>query len=389
MEDPSNTMPMPMMDPETAFLASKQETSNEWELFKENVRPLKRGRNVKLLNNSLKSYSDIQIRNNLIDTRRKMIKDIEEYEGEDPLQPWLDCIKWVQDAFPPGGDCSGLVVIFEQCVRTFWHDERYKNDLRYLKVWLEYAENCDDAGIVYSFLDSNKIGETHSVFYIAYASHLESKNKIKTANEIYECGISRNAQPIEKLKSAYRSFFARSMSRPKACTTQEESGETRQAVRSFGTILARGDSGNRTQETLDISRKRQKQEGPHGGTFKVLKDTTNTTVGSRKSSESSSLKPTWHTLGARAERNKENNAIPAKWTSNKIPQRGAAAATAALPCIEVFVDEEECLEPLNVANKGVRSSALQLRNKDDKDLKKETDLLRENPLRHFPASSLR
>lgn len=59
-----------IIDPETAFLASKQETGNEWELFKENVRPLKRGRNVKLLNDSLKSNSDIQIKNSLIDTRR-------------------------------------------------------------------------------------------------------------------------------------------------------------------------------------------------------------------------------------------------------------------------------------------------------------------------------
>ena len=58
------------MDPETEFLASKQETGNEWELFKENVRPLKRGRNVKLLNDSLKSHADIQIRNSLIDNRR-------------------------------------------------------------------------------------------------------------------------------------------------------------------------------------------------------------------------------------------------------------------------------------------------------------------------------
>ncbi|GJU80865.1 putative RNA-directed DNA polymerase [Tanacetum coccineum] len=49
----------------------------------------------------------------------------------------------------------------------------------------------DNAGIVYSFLDSNKIWETHSVFYIAYASHLESKNKIKATNEIYDCRISR------------------------------------------------------------------------------------------------------------------------------------------------------------------------------------------------------
>lgn len=60
------------------------------------------------------------------------------------------------------------------------------------------AENCDDAEVVYSFLDTNKIGKTHSIFYIAYASHLESKNKIRTANDIYELGISRYAfLPLE------------------------------------------------------------------------------------------------------------------------------------------------------------------------------------------------
>ncbi|KAL4564714.1 hypothetical protein LXL04_028782 [Taraxacum kok-saghyz] len=140
---------------------------------------------------------------------KQLIKAIDEYEGEDPLQPWFACIKWVQDAFPPGGDCSGLVVILEQCVRTFWHEEQYKNDIRYLKVWLEYAGYCDDAEVVYGFLNTNKIGEMHAIFYISYATHLESKNKIKTGNNIYECGIARNAQPIEKLKSAYRKFFTR------------------------------------------------------------------------------------------------------------------------------------------------------------------------------------
>lgn len=49
------------------------------------------------------------------------------------------CIKWAQEAFPAGGDSSGLVVIYEQCVRTFWHSERYKDDLRYLVVRLEYV----------------------------------------------------------------------------------------------------------------------------------------------------------------------------------------------------------------------------------------------------------
>lgn len=58
------------LDPETEFLASKEETGNEWELFKENVRPLKRGRNVRLLNHALKSNSHSQIKNSLLHNRR-------------------------------------------------------------------------------------------------------------------------------------------------------------------------------------------------------------------------------------------------------------------------------------------------------------------------------
>ncbi|XP_042509602.1 mitotic spindle checkpoint protein BUBR1-like [Macadamia integrifolia] len=179
------------LDPETAFLASNQQTGNEWELFKENVKPLKRGRNISLLNNALKSQSDTRLRKSLLENRRRLIKAIDEYQGDDPLQPWLECIKWVQESYPTGGDSSGIVVILEQCVRTFWHTDIYKEDLRYLKVWLEYAENCADAEVIYSFLDANKIGQTHSLYYTSYALHMESKNKIKSANDIFNLGISR------------------------------------------------------------------------------------------------------------------------------------------------------------------------------------------------------
>lgn len=60
------------VDPETAFLASKRQTGNEWELFKENVRPLKRGRNVNLLNDALKSHTDNHLKKSLLDKRRSL-----------------------------------------------------------------------------------------------------------------------------------------------------------------------------------------------------------------------------------------------------------------------------------------------------------------------------
>ncbi|KAJ1394961.1 Mad3/Bub1-like proteiny region 1 [Sesbania bispinosa] len=371
------------VDPETAFLASKRESGNEWETFKENVRPLKRGRNIDLLNHALKSHTDINLKQSLIHHRRKLIEAIDEYKGEDPLLPWLQCIKWVQEAFPPGGDSSGLVVIYEQCVRAFWHSEQYKDDLRYLKVWLEYADNCFDKEVIFAFLVANEIGKTHSDFYISYALHLESKNKFKAANQTFELGISRNAQPIDKLKAAYRKFFARSMTRPKAI---DDSMEKVGPVRSFGTVLAKGENRaplGSLSSNCDVSAKNDRTRAAPLSIYKDSAATGETCPPQLDPSHS------WHTLGARAERNKENNAIPAKWKSYKIPQRpgtrtGVATASA---CIPVFVDEE-CQDSQSMKAEGCNSSSLKIRQEDEKDLKRETELLRKNPLRNFPQNSL-
>lgn len=371
------------MDPETQFLWSKQQTGNEWELFKENVRPLKRGRNVRLLNDGLKSHTDYQLKKALIEHRRRMIEAIDEYKGDDPLQPWLECIKWIQEAFPQGGDYSGLVMIYEQCVRAFWDSDRYKDDIRYLKVWLDYADNCADAEVIYSFLDANKIGLTQSIYYIAYALHMESKNKLRNANDMFNLGIARNAQPTEKMETAFKKFLARSMRRTR--TADEDSTENRLPVRSFGTVLAKGRQGI---EGSDSARKRMKTDRAHGALIPIYEDKNASITSSHQPDLLKAEMKPWCNLGARAERNKENNAIPTKWTSMKIPQRPGSrlGGTTGSACIEVFVDEE-CAEVEKVVGKG-KSSSLQLRREDGQDLKKETELLRENPLRNFPAVSL-
>ncbi|KAJ6731246.1 MITOTIC CHECKPOINT SERINE/THREONINE-PROTEIN KINASE BUB1 [Salix viminalis] len=377
------------MDPETEFLASKQETGNEWELFKENVRPLKRGRNVGLLNQALKSHSsDLQLKKSLLDTRRKLIQAIDEYEGDDPLLPWIECIKWVQEAFPQGGDSSGLILIYEQCVRVFWHSDLYKDDPRFLKVWLEYAENCVDAEVIYSFLDANEIGKSQSAYYLAYALHMESKSKMKIANDTFNLGISRVAQPIEKLKDAYRKFLIRSMRKPKI--VEDDCGESDLPVRSFGTVLSSADSRRRNMERSELANKQMKPDRTQKIPLSIFKDKTNidTMPGHQAGKAKPELNP-WSTLGARGERNKENSAVPTKWTTYEIPQRpgtrtGGVTASAS---IEVFVDEE-CSKMVRAHDRDGKSSTLKFRQGDSLDIKKETDLLRENPLRNFPPRSL-
>ncbi|KAM0855179.1 hypothetical protein ACQ4PT_049905 [Festuca glaucescens] len=361
----------------------------EWETFKENVRPLKRGRNVALLNSALKAHADPAQRAALLAERRRRIEAIEEYQGEDPLQPWVDCIKWVQESFPAGGEFSGLVVVYEQCVRAFWHDERYKDDLRYLKVWLEYAGNCADAEVIFRFLEANQIGEGHAVFYIRYASLMESKNKLKKADEIFNLGMARKAKPVEKLETTYRAFLRRSTRKKEH--EQDDTASEDQPVRRFGRDMNRGDTrGQHMENSHLLAKPRALQRINVNAPILVYKENP---LPSQGLDRTRSKDRAWNTLGTQADRNKENNMMPARWTLHKIPPKVAArpaVQSARVSSIEVFVDEE-CAEkpaPPQVP-KSPKPSVLKLRLATSKNLKKETELLKENPLRNFPLSSLR
>ncbi|XP_008811842.1 mitotic spindle checkpoint protein BUBR1 [Phoenix dactylifera] len=383
MDDPSMST-----DPETAFLASKQVTGNEWELYKENVRPLKRGRNVQLLNQALRAQHDRGLKKSLLQTRRGMIQAIEEYKGEDPLQPWLDCIKWVQESFPSGGECSGLIVIYEQCVRAFWHDDRYKDDLRYLKVWMEYAENCADAEVIYSFLEANQIGQSHSIYYSSYALHMESKNKLRKADEIFNLGISRKAKPLEKLEAVYRTFLVRITKKQGAVDDEQPNNPL--PVRSFGTVLTTGEARRQPAENSDLTKRRTKLQRLDSNRPLSIYNDANSGA-SHHCNNDERKENSWHILGTRSDRNKENTSVPAKWVSYKIPQKVSTRTGLATSStrIEVYIDEERADSPSMDVAKSCKPSVLKLRKATSQNLKKETELLKEDPLRNFPLNSLR
>lgn len=75
MEEETHTE-IERLDPETEFLLSKRQTGNEWELFKENVRPLKRGRKVGILNDALKSHNDNHLKKSLLENRRFVFRSL-------------------------------------------------------------------------------------------------------------------------------------------------------------------------------------------------------------------------------------------------------------------------------------------------------------------------
>ncbi|KAL0663818.1 hypothetical protein Bca4012_100655 [Brassica carinata] len=314
-------------------------TTTDWSLENQLKDMVKRGKNLRV---------------------KKLIEDIDEYDGDDPLFPWIKCVKWMHEAFPLGGECSGLL-----------------DDLRYLKVWLEYAENCADAEVIYKFLEVNDIGRTHGLYYRDYGLHMEFKGKVKTANEIFNLGITRNAKPVEKLNDAYKKFMVRTMRRTK--TVDDEPKENDLPSRSFGTVLSRGDNNilDTGRQALGPQAKRTNLNHSSKAPLAVYKDTT-----TEDQTESDKSKPEFGSLlmlGGRAERNKENNALPGKWAAFKVPQKPIVRTAAS--SFEHGVEKRKKIETISPSSSNV------LLLNDGREIKKETELLRHNPLRHFPRNS--
>ncbi|CAG7891170.1 unnamed protein product [Brassica rapa] len=183
----------------------------------------------------------------------------------------------------------------------------------------------------------------------------------------------RNAKPVEKLNDAYKKFMVRTMRRTTK-TGDDEPKENDLPSRSFGTVLSRGDN-NTTLSLIFVAHSRHLWLCTTGD-----------------QTESDKSKPefgSWLMLGGRAERNKENNVLPGKWAAIKVPQKPIVRTAAS--SFKVFVDEEECADEGVEKRKKIEtippSSSNVLPLNDGREIKKETELLRQNPLRHFPRNS--
>jgi hypothetical protein len=112
----------------------------DWEECKENFQPIKDGRKPEVLSNiGSKGAKGVLQPKGVEEDRRKFIQAIKDYEGEDPLETWLEYIKWTKDTFVSGGQKSELLPLLERCTREFHGREEYRDDIRYLRVWIQYV----------------------------------------------------------------------------------------------------------------------------------------------------------------------------------------------------------------------------------------------------------
>ncbi|KAI7744350.1 hypothetical protein M8C21_013803 [Ambrosia artemisiifolia] len=138
-----------------------------------------------------------------------LISDIKTYNGPDPLLPWLGGIKKMTNSLPPQLLKQKLPRFLQKCVQTFQTDLRYRNDIRYLRVWMKLLDYVDDPGAVLEHMKASHIGNKRSLFYQAYALYYEKLKKFTEAEKMYHLGVKNLAEPADELQKSFDQFLCR------------------------------------------------------------------------------------------------------------------------------------------------------------------------------------
>ncbi|XP_028784510.1 probable inactive serine/threonine-protein kinase bub1 isoform X2 [Neltuma alba] len=152
-----------------------------------------------------------------------LISDIETYSGKDPLLPWLRGIRKMKDTLSPAALHEKLPDFLQKCAQTFESDRRYRNDMRYLRVWLHLMDFVDDPLSLLKTMEVNHIGTKRCQFYQAYALYYEKNRRYDEAEKMYHLGVKNLAEPMDDLQKSYEQFLGR-MERKKNRKIQQQEG---------------------------------------------------------------------------------------------------------------------------------------------------------------------
>uniref|UniRef100_A0A1B6F5J3 Protein kinase domain-containing protein n=1 Tax=Cuerna arida TaxID=1464854 RepID=A0A1B6F5J3_9HEMI len=248
-------------------------TSEVLDLSKENIQPLKQGRNAAKLGTALQAQTNAELHQKLLAEREEFELLIRMYEGDDPLKPHYDYVRWIEQSFPKHGPESNLVQILENTLTAFKDDERYKQDVRYAELLIKYIDTQPNPVEIYQLVYNQGLCTMCAPFYKAWADELDKHNDVKNADQVYELGIRVNAQPLELLKEAHLRFQLsvgrRMLGRQDECD-EEELEYNRQALHKlhkqnvYSVRDPKGAPGQVKQQTLG-SRNSQSSGAP----FKV------------------------------------------------------------------------------------------------------------------------
>ncbi|KAJ3414968.1 hypothetical protein HDV05_005799 [Chytridiales sp. JEL 0842] len=268
-------------------------------------------------------------------------------DADDPLDPHHRLLTWFQERFPSGH--SDYPAALERAVRTFRKDPRYKEDPRYIRMWLQVASRAKVPDDVFKYLSVNNIGQGSALYYEDYAAYMETRNRYKEADDIYKLGISRNVVPLSRLTRRYEAFQNRMITakcepedQQQTTTDQPKRKALASSQRSTSSVPSASSRTASSQSAAprpaepSIPAAVKPQSRNSTGKIAVFRDggDSKSTTGVLPTKSSSNA---WPELGTETHSRKENTVEPTRWKDATVPQQVPAKVPARK--IEVFKDE--------------------------------------------------
>ncbi|XP_034530479.1 mitotic checkpoint serine/threonine-protein kinase BUB1 beta [Notolabrus celidotus] len=321
----------------------------EWELCKENIQPLRRGRGISVLHQALSQQQD-GLSTAINQQRQAFESELRMYDGEDPLDVWDRYIKWIEQTFPQGGKESNLATVLERVVTKFTEEKKYQNDPRYVDLWIKFAENCPEPLDIYRYMQAQGIGVTQASLYIAWSEEYENQGNCRKADLVFQEGFKKCAEPHEKLQQFHKALQAR-VSRQVMMNVEEDDSddEPKQPERcSLADLKHRGKKKaiapvNRTGSAIkSVSGGLQSQGTPVFGNASNSRLVVFDENKAQSAGPSEPRLESW--VAPPTSRAKENEQRPERWCDVKMPQKSKFGRTVMAPppqkpTFQPFVEE--------------------------------------------------
>ncbi|OBZ67657.1 putative WD repeat-containing protein C9G1.05 [Grifola frondosa] len=338
------------------------------EAAKENIQPLASGRRVTALS-AILTTPHAQRERRLASDRTRYRINVEvalQDEDDDPLEAYCRFVYWTVENYPQGHSAeSGLLELLEEATRVLKDDRggKWRDDFRYLKLWVLYATYVEKPAIVYKFLVVNDIGTSYSLLYEEFAVVLERAGRRTEADETYLLGIARKASPMDPnlpappppapAPSSIATTARRAVLGETATATTTPSS-SRRVTRSSTRNALIGSTTTPSSSSTTAPRSNAR--------LQVFIDPS----GSSESNDPTDSPTPWPELGTRKSRIKENIKEVSKAAGTTLRQAGRAqrAAAAAAPKMVVYRDtgeEDDATEtpppPAPAAKKGIQKAS--------------------------------
>ena len=334
------------------------------EAHKENVAHLPGGRSARQLaavlsppsanNHILPTLDDTRTLNDAI--RREYEIELQTLaDSDDPLDVYDRYVKWTLNAYPSAQATpqSQLLPLLERATKAFLTSSHYKNDPRYLKLWLTYIRFFSDAPReTFAFLARHNIGECLGLFYEEFAAWLEGAERWSQADEVYRLGIEREARPAERLMRKYTQFQQRFAAQP-----QNAEGPSSPALPTIRPALAaKIDPFASSTPRSDNPQARSEGNGLGGSSsnitatarsgrpkMAIFSDSDNATPPA--TTDGTTAPPTgWASIGSLKDRKKENTIEARPWAGETI--KGSKKVNGG-PKMEIFRDPVSSVQSTN------------------------------------------